>query len=45
LGGALTPVAAQWLAASGGLFWVGVYLAAASAVSLVALLSLRGRGG
>ncbi|RJF94153.1 MFS transporter [Sphingomonas cavernae] len=44
LGGALTPVAAQWLAEGRGLFWVGVYLAAASSVSLVALLSMRDRG-
>lgn len=44
LGGALTPVAAQWLAQDHGLFWVGVYLAAASSVSLVALFSMRDRG-
>ncbi|MCJ8157653.1 MFS transporter [Sphingomonas sp. LaA6.9] len=43
LGGALTPVAAQWLAEDHGLVWVGVYLAAASSVSLVALLSMRAR--
>ena len=43
LGGALTPIAAVWLAARGGLIWVGLYLAAASALSLVALLTLRNR--
>jgi MFS family permease len=43
LGGALTPIAAVWLAERGGLIWVGLYLAAASLISLVALLALRGR--
>jgi MFS family permease len=43
LGGALTPIAAVWLAAQGGLLWVGLYLAGASAISLVALLALRNR--
>jgi MFS family permease len=41
LGGALTPIAAVWLAARGGLIWVGLYLAAASLISLVALVALR----
>lgn len=41
LGGALTPIAAVWLAAHGGLLWVGLYLAGASSVSLVALILLR----
>jgi MFS family permease len=39
-GGALTPFAAQALADRGGLFYVGIYLASAAAVSLVALLLL-----
>jgi MFS family permease len=43
LGGALTPIAAVWLAARGGLLWVGLYLASASLISLVALLALRNR--
>jgi MFS family permease len=43
LGGALTPIAAVWLAAQGGLLWVGLYLAGASLISLVALLALRDR--
>jgi MFS family permease len=43
LGGALTPIAAVWLAAQGGLLWVGLYLAGASLISLVALLALRNR--
>jgi MFS family permease len=44
LGGALTPIAAVWLADRGGLIWVGLYLAGASLVSLAALLALRRRG-
>lgn len=44
LGGALTPVAAQALANQGGLNWVGFYLAASAVVSLIALISLRGKG-
>lgn len=44
LGGALTPIAAVWLAAQGGLIWVGLYLAAASLLSLLALIALRKRG-
>lgn len=44
LGGALTPVAAQALANQGGLDWVGFYLAASAVVSLIALISLRGKG-
>ncbi len=43
LGGALTPIAAVWLADRGGLIWVGLYLAGASLLSLVALLMLRRR--
>ncbi|HEX8413108.1 MAG TPA: MFS transporter [Sphingomicrobium sp.] len=43
IGGGLTPVVAQALAERGGLTLVGLYLAAASLVSLVALLMLRGR--
>lgn len=41
IGGGLTPVAAQWLAQRGGLALVGLYLAAAATLSLVALLVLR----
>ncbi|MBB5686933.1 MFS transporter [Sphingobium boeckii] len=44
LGGGLTPVAAQALAQYGGLIWVGLYLAVASSLSLVALLALREKG-
>ncbi|WOK37130.1 MFS transporter [Sphingomonas sp. C3-2] len=44
IGGALTPVAAQALADQGGLGWVGVYLAVAALVSLIAIITLRGRG-
>jgi MFS family permease len=44
LGGALTPIAAVWLAAKGGLLWVGLYLAGASAISLIALVALRKHG-
>ncbi len=43
LGGALTPIAAVWLADRGGLIWVGLYLAGASLLSLAALLMLRRR--
>jgi MFS family permease len=43
IGGGLTPVVAQALAERGGLTLVGLYLAAASLVSLVALLMMRGR--
>jgi MFS family permease len=43
LGGAVTPIAAVWLAARGGLIWVGLYLAAASMISLLALIALRRR--
>lgn len=42
LGGGLTPIAAQALADRGGLLWVGLYLAAAGLISLVALAPLRG---
>ena len=43
LGGAFTPIAAVWLAARGGLFWVGLYLVAAATISLAALLTMRKR--
>ena len=43
LGGGLTPIVAQMLAKAGGLFPVGLYLAGAGVVSLVALLCLRTR--
>ena len=41
LGGALAPMVAQTLADRGGLFPVGLYLAAAGLVSLIGLASLR----
>ena len=41
LGGAVAPVAAQALAESGGLFFVGLYISIAAAISLVALLVVR----
>jgi len=41
IGGGLTPIAAQTLAQRGGLAPVGVYLAAMSLLSLVALLVMR----
>ncbi|NQE61064.1 MFS transporter [Caulobacter sp. RHG1] len=41
LGGGLAPVAAQYLASHGGLGFVGIYLAAAGLISLLALLPLR----
>ena len=43
IGGGLTPMVATALAKSGGLSLVGVYLAGASIVSLIALLTLRSR--
>jgi MFS family permease len=42
-GGALAPIAAQALAERGGLFFVGLYLAAAALISLAALWSLKAR--
>lgn len=45
LGGALTPIAAVWLAEQpGGLIWVGLYLAVLASLSLIGLLALRKRG-
>ena len=45
LGGALTPIAAVWLAAqAGGLIWVGLYLAGLASLSLIGLLALRRHG-
>lgn len=41
LGGGLTPILAQALAERGGLGWVGLYLAAAGLISLVALAPLH----
>jgi len=41
LGGGLTPVIAQLLADGGGLTLVGLYLSAACALSLVALVLVR----
>ncbi|UVO49311.1 MHS family MFS transporter [Sphingomonas sp. SUN019] len=43
IGGGLTPVAAQALATRGGLMLVGLYLAAMSTMSLIALFMLRPR--
>ncbi|HSX55062.1 MAG TPA: MFS transporter, partial [Sphingomonas sp.] len=43
IGGGLTPYFAQKLALKGGLMPVGWYLSAAAALSLIALLMLRGR--
>lgn len=43
LGGALAPMIAQVMADKGGLLPVGLYLSAAGAVSLVALLAVRNR--
>jgi MFS family permease len=43
LGGALTPMAAVWLADQGGLPWVGLYLAGASLVSLAWIVAMRKR--
>jgi MFS family permease len=37
IGGALTPIAAQWLSETYGLFWVGAYLSLGAAISLIAL--------
>ena len=45
IGGGLTPLIAQGLAMERGLAAVGLYLSAAAAVSLVALLLVRSRGG
>jgi MFS family permease len=41
LGGALAPIVAQALSESGGLFYVGLYLAAAAGASFVALALIR----
>lgn len=43
IGGGLTPLAAETLAKRGGLMLVGAYLAVLSALSLVALLTMRVR--
>ncbi|HUD43020.1 MAG TPA: MFS transporter [Dokdonella sp.] len=45
VGASLAPYAATWLASRYGLAWVGYYLSAAAAVSLVALLLIRPRAG
>ena len=45
IGGGLTPLVAQGLAIRHGLWAVGLYLGGAAAVSLVALLAMRGRKG
>ena len=42
MGGALAPIAAQALAERGGLFYVGLYLAATAVVSALAMASLKG---
>jgi MFS family permease len=43
LGASLAPYIATWLATTHGLAWVGYYLSAAGAVSLVAAIALRPR--
>jgi hypothetical protein len=43
IGGGLTPMAATFLAAQGGLVPVGIYLAVAAAISFVALVLLKTR--
>jgi metabolite-proton symporter len=43
VGASLAPYIATWLARTHGLAWVGYYLSAAGAVSLVAALALRRR--
>jgi len=43
IGGGLTPLVAQGLATSAGLWAVGLYLGGAAALSLVALLAVRSR--
>ncbi len=42
IGGAMTPIAAVWLAQRGGLTLVGLYLAATSLLSFIGILALRG---
>jgi MFS family permease len=44
LGGGLTPIIAEQLVATGGLAYVGYYLSAAAALSLIGLLALRKSG-
>jgi MFS family permease len=41
LGASLAPFIAQLLAGHGGLRWVGAYISAASAVSLISVLVMR----
>ena len=43
-GGGLTPIIAEQLVAKGGLVYVGYYLSAAAALSLIGLLALRRSG-
>jgi len=43
LGASLAPYLATWLAQHYGLAWVGYYLTLAAAISLLALLGIRGR--
>ncbi|WP_066795322.1 MFS transporter [Sphingomonas soli] len=43
IGGGLTPLIAQALVVRGGLLWVGLYLAGAGMLSLIALMTLRKR--
>ena len=45
IGGGLTPLAAQALAAQGGLWQVGLYLTVAGLASLMALIALPREGG
>jgi hypothetical protein len=43
VGGSCAPYVAKWLATAHGLSWVGYYLSAAGAVSLVAALVIQRR--
>ena len=43
VGGSFAPYVAKWLATGYGLQWVGYYLSAAGAVSLVATLIIQRR--
>jgi MFS family permease len=43
IGGGLAPFVAQLLAETGGVSWVGFYLAAAGVLSLLGLLTVKAR--
>ena len=42
MGGGFAPIAAQALSERGGLFYVGLYLAVAALISMIAMASLKG---